>query len=434
MVDAMSLSQYILDAREQYRMQIRERSTLLTRVRWYNLIILATVATITSGLANDNPRRNLKFVLVLGGIGLALNMLLWALTKLKRQKISFYQTVSIAQILLDTSLASAIVYFQGGLSSRATIVYAIPIVGAGLLFSKVFAYATALLCAIAYASTLFIYQIYHPAAFEQRAITLPAVFYAAVFIIIAVIIAAYRERTEANEREQTYAGLLSLLRHQLYHPTGVIAALIDMLEHGQHYPHWPQQDKNYLVQLKRENKRLHTMIANALEAMADNTKPTQTAVFDVIQLLNEAAVSCATGAKRISDLKTMLPNKTVNVEGNPQQLAVAFDNLIENAFHYTEKGTPVTIKVKEENLKISIFIEDSGKGISQDHQKQLFKLFSKLEDRIGDESKDQAKKLYDMGLGLYVSKLIIERHHGKLKLVSDKNGTKIIVTLYGRII
>jgi signal transduction histidine kinase len=431
----VSLSQYILDAREQYRLQIREHSTLLTRVRWYYIAILSVLAVVTSMLTNDNSARTLRIALFAGGSGLAVNTILWALTKLRNQKVSYYQAVTVAQTMLDITLASAIIYLQEGLAARSTILYAIPIVGAGLLFTRFFAYITAILCGAAYALTLIVYQLNNTSAYEPHMITLPAVFYAAVFIVIALIISAYRERAMAKEREQSYAELLSLLRHQLYHPSGVIAAIIDMLEHGEHYPGWPAGDKTYLQQLKRENKRLHTMVANALESInPSSAKPERIKVFDIVQLLNEEAVSCATGAKRVADLKTRLPNKIVEVEGDQTQLGVAFDNIIENAFRYTEKGTPVSVSIKEENLKVIITVEDKGEGMSEERQKLLFKLFSKIEDRIGGDTKEQAKKLYDMGLGLYVSKLIIERHRGQLDLVSGKSGTKITVTLYGRLL
>lgn len=430
----MSLSQYILDARELHRLQVRERNTWLTRVRWYYILLLTTIVVLTSTLANDNVLKNREFALKACAIGLLINAILWSLTKFRNQRISFYKTIAALQIILDVTLASAVVYFQDGLSSRATILFAIPIIGSGLLFGKIFAYATVLISAAAYAGTLLLYQNFNPTAYEPHMITLPAVFYAAVFLIIAVMISSYRTKTTALEREQSYTELLALLRHQLFHPSGVIASITDMLEHGDFYEKWPDQDKTYLHQLKRENKRLHTMISNALEAISPGGKElVQTKIFDIVQLLNEEAVNCATGAKRIGDLRTKLPNKEIEVEGDPTQLGIVLDNIITNAFRYTDKGTPVDVAVKEENLRVTITIEDKGSGISPEHQKRLFKLFTKLEHRVIGKL-DESEQLYSLGLGLYVSRLIVERHRGKLELFSNNNGTKVTITLYGRLI
>lgn len=177
---------------------------------------------------------------------------------------------------------------------------------------------------------------------------------------------------------------------------------------------------------------MHTLVANLLESITDSNKELKkTKVIDIVKLLNEEAVSCATGAKRVADLETRLPNKVIEVEGDPGQLSTAIDNIIENAFHYTEKGTPVIVSVSEENFKITISIHDKGPGISEADQHALFKLFSKMESRINTGP----DKMYDSGLGLYVSKLIIERHRGTLELSSSAEyGTNITVTLYRRLI
>jgi signal transduction histidine kinase len=428
----MSLSQYILDAREQYRLEVRERNTWLARLRWYYLGALAIVTVTASSLANTDAVRNREIAVTAAGIGLIINTLLWALTKPKNQSLLYYQVIAVAQLTLDVVLAASIIYAQQGLASRATILFAIPIVGAGLLFTQGFAYVTALLSAAGYALALAVYRHNNPGVYELHDITLPVVFYAAVFLIIAIIVSTHRSRTAGNEREKSYSELLSLLRHQLYHPSGVMAAIIDMLEHGDSYTKWSAGDKAYLQQLKRENKRQHTMIANLLESITDSKKElTTTKVFDIVKLLNDESVSCATGAKRMADLETRLPNKAIEVEGDPEQLATALDNIIGNAFRYTEKGTPVIVSANEENYKITISIHDKGKGITEEEQRALFKLFSKMQSRISGDP----EKLYDSGLGLYVSKLIVERHKGTLELSSSAEyGTNITITLYRRLI
>ncbi len=427
----MSLSQYILDAREQYRMEVRQRNTWLTRLRWYYLFILAAVTTITSLLTNDNTQHVRTIAITTACIGLTLNLVLWALTKFKNQTLLYYHTVAVLQLILDVALASIVIYYQHGLASRATVLYAIPIAAAGLLFTQSLSYITAVLSATGYTIALILYRYNTPDAYELRQITLPAIFYGVVFIIIAIIVSAYRRRTASNEREKSYAELLAMMRHQLYHPSGVVSAIIDMLEHGAYYSKWPAKDKSYLQQLKRENKRIHTMITNMLESVTDNdTELAKTEVLNIIKLLNEEAVSCATGAKRITDLDTQFPHKVIEVEGDQEQLRAAMDNVISNAFHYTEVGTPVIISVSENNNKVTISIHDKGKGISEDEQHALFMLFSKMESRISGNP----EKLYDTGLGLYVSKLIIERHKGTLELSSSAEyGTNIVITLCKRL-
>jgi signal transduction histidine kinase len=430
----MSLSQYILDSREQYRLQVRERNTWLARLRWYYLIILPAITVVVSNLTGNEVVRNQEVAISAAGIGVIVNTVLWGLTKFKKQPLIYYQIIAVGQILLDVTLASGIIYLQNGLASRTTLLFAIPIVGAGLLFTRTFAYIAAAFSAIGYTTALVLYRHAHPGSYELNQVTLPAVFYGVTFFIIAIIVTAYGKRNASNEREKSYSELLALLRHQLHHPTGVIAAIVEMLEFSDNYAKWPARDKSYLQQLKRENKRQHTLVANLLESVTDKgdeLTDKDKKVFNIVELLNEESISCATGAKRLADLQTRLPNKVIEVEGDAEQLGTAFDNIISNAFHYTEKGTPVIISASEENYKVTVSIHDKGEGISETEQRALFKLFSKMQSRISGDP----EKLYDSGLGLYVAKLIIERHRGSLELSSSpKYGTNITVTLYKRLI
>jgi signal transduction histidine kinase len=426
----MSLSQYILNARDNARIEMRLHNLWLVHLRWVYIIVFGIVVFTSSNLA-ENSMDLRTFVVKLCFSSLAINCGFWLLAHAHNRSTLYYQLIAIGQVIFDVTLASFVIYFLGGLESRAIILYALPIIGKGLLFEGSVAYLAPFLSSIAYAVTLWYHQVRHPFAYEVEAIVQPVIFYTCVFFVLAVMISRFTARTNARQREKSYSELLALLRHQLYHPSGVIAAIIDMLQHGEHYAHWPAGDKVYLQQLKRENKKLHTMVSNMLETVTPDKKLKRTEVFDIVPLLNDEAISCATGAKRLADLKTMLPNKTIEVEGDVQQLTVALDNILENAFRYTEKGTQVIVSATDENYKVTISIHDKGKGISEAEQKILFNLFSQFEGRTAAAS----DKLYDTGLGLYVSKLIIERHKGKLELSSSAEyGTNITITLFGRLI
>ncbi len=426
----MSLAQYILDAREQYRLEVRERNTWLTRLRWYYMVVLAIVGIATSTLLHENAVRNRQIALYALGAGLVVNFLLWALAKPKNRPLLHYQAIAITQIVLDVALAAGIVYLQGGLASRATVLFAVPIAGAGLLFGRSLAYAAAGLSTAGYTVALVLYQQNNPESYGLSGVRLPAVFYATVFLIIALVVSSYSNRNASNEREKSYAEVLALLRHQLYHPSGVSAAIIDMLEHSEHYPKWPAKDKNYLRQLKYENKRQHTMIENLLKSITgtdDDGELKHKEVFDIVALLNDESISCATGVNRIEDLVSRLPSKAIKIEGDKAQLQTALSNIISNAFKYTKRGTPVIVSTTEENYMITISIHDKGKGIGEKEQHAIFKLFSQMQSRINGDP----EQLYDSGLGLYVSKLIVERHKGTLEITSSAEyGTNVIITLH----
>lgn len=425
----MSLSQYILDAHDNARRELRLHNLWLIHLRWFYLILFTVVVFSSSRFAN-NPTDIQHFVLQLCVYGLGINVMFWLLARVPNGNTLYYKSVAIAQIVFDVSLASAVVYFLGGLDSRATILYAVPIVSKGLLFEGKIAYLAPFLSSVAYGLTLWLYQVRHPAAYGLDEIAQPIIFYTTVFFVLSIMISRFTARTNAQQREKSYTELLAMLRHQLYHPSGVIAGIVDILQHSDFYPKWPAADKAYLQQLKHENKKLYTMVSNALEAVTPKKELEHTMVFDIVPILSAEAASCASGAKRVKDLSTKLPNKSVEVEGDEQQLIIALDNVLENAFRYTDKGVPVVVSASEEGNDVLISVHDKGKGISPEEQRMLFGLFSKME----GQTNAAPNKLYDTGLGLYVSKLIVERHKGKLELSSSKEyGTNITITLHRRV-
>ncbi|MEK7574417.1 MAG: HAMP domain-containing sensor histidine kinase [Patescibacteria group bacterium] len=101
----------------------------------------------------------------------------------------------------------------------------------------------------------------------------------------------------------------------------------------------------------------------------------------------------------------------VYVSGDIYKLSQVFQNLIDNAMKYTEKGW-IKISVKDEEAAL-VVISDSGRGMSQDLAKRLFQKFSRgVEDT----------KAYGSGLGLYISKEIVGAHQGKIWVESEGEG------------
>lgn len=112
-------------------------------------------------------------------------------------------------------------------------------------------------------------------------------------------------------------------------------------------------------------------------------------------------------------------NFTTDISANPaDQVFVDEDkihevlvNLVSNAIKYTEKGT-VTISLTNPNLDtVRIEVKDTGAGVSAEEQKKLFQKFYRVQSVVG--------KTIGTGLGLYISKLLIERFGGTIGLISE---------------
>ncbi|MDB5176297.1 MAG: domain S-box [Candidatus Saccharibacteria bacterium] len=91
-------------------------------------------------------------------------------------------------------------------------------------------------------------------------------------------------------------------------------------------------------------------------------------------------------------------------------------NLIDNGAKFTEEGS-VSVRAEAANNTIKIFITDTGRGISKDNQKLLFRKFQQASDSL--LTRDTTK---GTGLGLYVSKMMVGLMGGSLQLESSEEG------------
>ena len=120
----------------------------------------------------------------------------------------------------------------------------------------------------------------------------------------------------------------------------------------------------------------------------------------------------------------------------PEKLITSFDkeqiyevvsNLISNAIKYTSPGGEIKIQTETENGYLIISVEDNGVGFTKEENERIFQQFGKVE-RYG-----QGMDLVSdgTGLGLYISKKIIELHGGKIWLESEgrNKGSKFCFTL-----
>ena len=111
------------------------------------------------------------------------------------------------------------------------------------------------------------------------------------------------------------------------------------------------------------------------------------------------------------------------IKADEEKLSLAFQNLIENALNYTNKGGRVRISLKYDMTNLIVEIEDSGIGIPKKQLDMLFTKFFRGENAIKLQTDGS-------GLGLFIAKNIIESHGGKIKVESEEGkGTKVTVSL-----
>ncbi len=113
--------------------------------------------------------------------------------------------------------------------------------------------------------------------------------------------------------------------------------------------------------------------------------------------------------------KPMSVISEVNIDKERVQLIL--QNLLDNAIAYTPPSGEVTISVKSDTMFLEVAIKDTGIGIPKNQQAKIFDRFFRADNAIKTRSEGS-------GLGLFISKHIVEKHGGKIWFESeDKKGT-----------
>ncbi|MGC9522980.1 MAG: hybrid sensor histidine kinase/response regulator [Anaerolineae bacterium] len=113
------------------------------------------------------------------------------------------------------------------------------------------------------------------------------------------------------------------------------------------------------------------------------------------------------------DLRSGLSQIPV-LEGDPRRLHQAISNVVSNAVKYTPDGGTITIDAERVDDVVHLWVKDTGVGIPREELAHVFERFYVLEDTSFHRSSKTAFKGGGLGLGLAVSKGIVEAHGGKM--------------------
>jgi signal transduction histidine kinase len=112
----------------------------------------------------------------------------------------------------------------------------------------------------------------------------------------------------------------------------------------------------------------------------------------------------------------------IEIMGDADRLNQIFINLLSNAYKYTNEGGQIIVRLTELKNWINILIEDTGVGISKEDLTHIFERFYR-----GDASR--SRETGGTGIGLTITKALIEAHKGSVKVESEVDkGTKVMIT------
>ncbi len=218
-----------------------------------------------------------------------------------------------------------------------------------------------------------------------------------------------------QEVDQMKDELISITSHELRTPMTAIRSYVWMALHKSDLP-LSQKVKKYLYRTLTSTERLIDLVSDMLRVstlesgrIAINPKP-----FNVLKVVHEVVeeVKMKASEKRLQ--LTILDHLVPAVFADPEKVHQILLNLIGNALKYTYPGGTITIGFFTDGRMVEVSIKDNGRGMSRDDLGKLFHKFSRL-----DNSYTAVSTSGGTGLGLYISKSLVELMHGSIWAQSE---------------
>lgn len=218
------------------------------------------------------------------------------------------------------------------------------------------------------------------------------------------------ERLDKEKREEISQMKIRFyinISHELRTPlTLIVAPLQELLSSVT--GHW---EREKLLYIQRNTKRLLHLVNQLMDY-----RRAELGIFELKPIYDNAYKRVLSNflnyeslAKRKDidyNFYSELQDEEVLFDGNYLDLIV--NNLLSNAFKYTEEGESISVKLYKENKCIVLQVIDTGIGIPEDKQRKIFERFYQMEN--GHEGS---------GIGLSLVQRLVELHHGQITLISE---------------
>ncbi len=232
-----------------------------------------------------------------------------------------------------------------------------------------------------------------------------------VSILVGVyVIFLYWKRQSALVREQRQ--FIAQVTHELKSPLASLQLHLETLR--RHQPS-PERQAAFLETMLSDASRLNGLIDNLLSANRVGQKhwrldlqPTDLSAF-VEKYFRARQFTLPKAGKLSLDI-----TPGIHAAIDKDAMETVLRNLLENALIYSDKSPQITVTLSREAEKCCLAFADRGRGIAIDEQKKIFNMFYRV--RRKDEN------IRGTGLGLFIVRANILRHHGQVKVESKGRG------------
>lgn len=215
--------------------------------------------------------------------------------------------------------------------------------------------------------------------------------------------------TAQKELERKKDDFISIASHELKTPITSIKGFIHLLkkDHEEY-----ERSSKFLNRIDNQLNKLGDLIEDLLDIsrVPSGKMSYKTEEFDMGELVEQVVDDM----QEISDHKIVLHDGVhIHVGADRDRISQVLINLINNAIKYSPDSDKVVVELAELKKEIEVRVKDYGIGIDTDEKDKIFDRFYRVKDPSG-------KTFPGLGIGLYLSREIAERHNGKIWVESKK--------------
>ena len=233
-----------------------------------------------------------------------------------------------------------------------------------------------------------------------------------LFVIGVIVTNSFERLAEANRMKSEFVSVVS---HQLRAPLSNLRWAIDLLMSGR-LGKIEEKQTEYFRILKENSARMKELVSDLLTVSRIETAalPLKKKEFSLENLIKELISEFEPFARASNvEIKFQSQKDLPKIFADPSQIKLVIENFLDNAIRYIQGPGLVEIKIEKRNQNLYFGIKDNGVGIPKEDQKYIFQKFFRSENVLKYQTQGS-------GLGLYISKAIIEKSGGKIGFSSQE--------------
>jgi two-component system phosphate regulon sensor histidine kinase PhoR len=239
----------------------------------------------------------------------------------------------------------------------------------------------------------------------------------------STILLVLHDMTALRRAEQMRADFVANASHELRTPLSSLVGFVETLRGPARDD--PEARDRFLAIMAEQTSRMRRVVEDllSLSRIEQREHEPPTGRVEVGPLLRSLVEMLDMKARpRNVTLELSVASDLPPITGDRDELAMAFQNLIDNAVKYTRPGTAVTVAADTVGYELRVVVRDHGDGIAAEHLPRLTERFYRVDTA-------RSRQMGGTGLGLAIVKHVLNRHRGRLAVESTVGEGTIFAVL-----